>query len=89
MGPWWNTVRYLGGALSDGAATAFLFFVSLCAWIASSVMMTLLTNYGNDPPVLSAMCSYSLVERPIMKQSFLSSVSTWSGVYYARWLNNL
>jgi hypothetical protein len=50
VGPWWYTVWYLGGALPDGAATAFLFFASLCAQIASSVMMTLLTNSGNDPP---------------------------------------
>jgi hypothetical protein len=35
--------------------------------IASSAMMTLLLNSGNDPPVLSAMCSCSFVERPIMK----------------------
>jgi hypothetical protein len=68
----------------------FLFFVSLCARIASSVMMTLLINSGNDPPVLSAMRSCSLVERPIMKRSFfLSSVSTWFGAYCARWLNSL
>jgi hypothetical protein len=44
--------------------------------------MTLLTNSGNVPPVLSAMHSCSLVERPIMKRSFFfSSVSTWSGAY--------
>jgi hypothetical protein len=68
----------------------FLFFASLCARIASSVMMTLLTNSGNDPPVLIAMRSCSLVERPTMKRSFfLSSMSTWSGAYYARWLNSL
>jgi hypothetical protein len=90
VGPWWYTVRYLGGALPDGAATTFLFFMSLFAWIASSVVMTLLTNSGNDPPVLSAMRSCSLVERPIMKRSFfLSSVSTWSDAYCPRWLNNL
>jgi hypothetical protein len=41
------------------------------------------------PPVLSAMHSCSLVERPIMKQSFFSSVSTWSGTYCVRWLNCL
>jgi hypothetical protein len=75
--------------LPDGAATAFRFFVSLWARIASSTMMTLLTNSGNEPPVLSAMRSYSLVERPSMMWSFLlSSVSTWSGTYCARWLNN-
>jgi hypothetical protein len=52
--------------------------------------MTLLTNSGNDPPVLGAMRSCSLVERPIMKRSFfLSSVSTWSDAYCPRWLNNL
>jgi uncharacterized membrane protein len=85
----WYTVRYLGGALSDGAAMTFLFFTSLCVRIASSVMMTLLTNYGIDPLMLSAMPSYSLVERTIMKRSFLSSVSTWSGAYCVRWLNNL
>jgi hypothetical protein len=90
VGPWWYTIRYLGGALPDGAATTFLFFKSLCARISSSVMMTLLTNSGNDPPMLSAMLSCSLVERPIMKRSFFwSSVSTWSGAYYARWLNSL
>jgi uncharacterized membrane protein len=73
--PWWYTVRYFGGALLDGAATSFLFLVSLCAWIASSAIMTLLTNSGNVPPVLSVMHSCSLVERPIMKWSFfLSSV---------------
>jgi hypothetical protein len=42
-------------------------------------MMTLLTNSRNDPPMLSAMRSCSLVERSIIKWSFfLSSVSTWS-----------
>jgi hypothetical protein len=52
-------------------------------------MMTLLTNSGNDPPVLSTMRSYSFMERPIMKRSFfLSSVSTSTGAYCARWLNN-
>jgi hypothetical protein len=55
------------------------------ARMASSAIMTLLTNYGNIPPVLSAMRSRSLVERPIMKWSFfLSSVSTWSGAYCTR-----
>jgi hypothetical protein len=49
--------------------------------------MTLLTNSGYVPPVLSAMRSCSLVERPIMKRSFLSSVSTWLGAYCTRWLN--
>jgi hypothetical protein len=50
---------------------------------------SLLTNSGNDPPVLSTMHSYSLVERPIMKRSFfLSSVSTWPSAYCARWLNS-
>jgi hypothetical protein len=39
---------------------------------------------------LSAMHSYNLVERPIMKWSFFfSSVSTWSDAYYVRWLNCL
>jgi hypothetical protein len=74
---WWYTIRYLRGALLDGAVITFLFFASLWAWIASSTMMTLLTSSGNDPPMLSAMRSCSLVERPIMKWSFfLSSVST-------------
>jgi hypothetical protein len=67
----------------------FLFFASLCARITSSMMMTLLTNSGNDPPVLSAMRYCSLVERPIMKRSFLSSVSPCSSAYCARWLNSL
>jgi uncharacterized membrane protein len=70
VGPWWYTVRYFGGALLDGAATTFLYLVSLCARIASSAIMTLLMNSGNVPLVLSAMRSYSLVERPIMKWSF-------------------
>jgi nitrate/nitrite transporter NarK len=83
VGPWWYTVRYLGGALADRAITSFLFFASLWAWITVSMMMTLLTNSGNDPPVLSAIRSYSLVERSIMKRS------TWSGAYYVKWLNNL
>jgi hypothetical protein len=61
--PWWYTIRYFGGALPDGVATAFLFLVSLCALMVSSVIMTLLTNSRNVPPVLSAMCSYNLVER--------------------------
>jgi hypothetical protein len=30
--------------------------------IASSAMMTFLTNFGNDPLVLSAMRSYNFVE---------------------------
>jgi hypothetical protein len=90
VGLWWYTIRYLGGALPDGATTTFLFFASLWVQIASSAMMTLLTNSGNDPPILSAVCSCSLVERKIMKQSFfLTSMSTWSGAYYARWLNSL
>jgi uncharacterized membrane protein len=90
VGSWWYTIRYFGGALLDGAATTSLFLVSLWARIASSAIMTLLTNSGNVPPVLSAMCSCSLVERPITKQSFFfSSVSTWSGAYWARWLNYL
>jgi hypothetical protein len=39
---------------------------------------------------LSAMHSYSLVERPIIKRSFFfSSMSTWSGAYCVRWLNYL
>jgi hypothetical protein len=85
---WWYTIRYFKGALPDGGATAFHFLVSLWARIASSAIMTLLTNSGNVPPVLSAMRSCSLVERPIMKRSiFFSSVSTWSGASYARWLN--
>jgi hypothetical protein len=87
---WWYTVRYFGGALPDGAATTFLFLVSLWVRMASSTIMTVLMNSGNDPSVLSAMRSYSLVERPIMKRSFfLSSVSTWSGAYCASWLNYL
>jgi hypothetical protein len=89
VGPWWYTVRYFGGALLDGAATTFLFLVSLWARMASSVIMALLMNSENVPPVLSAMRSCSLVERPIMKRSFFSSVSTWSDAYYARWLNCL
>jgi hypothetical protein len=90
VGPWWYTVRYFRGVLLDGAATTFLFLVSLWAHIASSVIITLLTNSGNVPPVLSAMRSCSLVERPIIKRSFFfSSVSTWSGAYCARWLNYL
>jgi uncharacterized membrane protein len=81
------TVRYFGRALLDGAATTFLFLVSLWVRMMSSAIMTLLTNSGNVPPVLSVMCSCSLVERPIMKRSFFfSSVSTWSDAYYARWL---
>jgi hypothetical protein len=36
--------------------------------MASFVIITLLTNYENVPPVLSAMRSCSLVERPIMSQ---------------------
>jgi hypothetical protein len=77
VGPWWYTVRYLGGALSDGATTTFPFFASLWVQITSSTMMTLLTNSGNDPSMLIAIRSYSLVERSIMKRSFfLSSVST-------------
>jgi uncharacterized membrane protein len=88
--PWWYTIRYFGGALPDGVATTFLFLVSLWAQIASSKIMMLLTNSGNVPPVLSAMRSYNLVERLIMKRSFfLSSVSTWSSAYCARWLNCL
>jgi uncharacterized membrane protein len=90
VGPWWYTVRYFGGALLDGAVTTFLFLVSLWARIASSAIITLLSNSRNVPPVLSAMRSCSLVERPIIKRSFFfSSVSTWSGAYYARWLNCL
>jgi hypothetical protein len=57
--------------------------------ITLSAMMTLLMKSGNDPLVSSAMRSYSLVERPIMKRSFfLSSVSTWFSTYCARWLNS-
>jgi hypothetical protein len=90
VGPWWYTVQYFGGALLDGAATTFLFLVSLWARIASSTIITLLTNFGNVPPVLSTMRSCSLVERPIIKWSFFfSSVSTWSGAYCARLLNYL
>jgi hypothetical protein len=90
VGPWWYTVRYFEGALLDGAATTFLFLVSLWARIASSAIMTLLINSGNVPPVLSSMRSCSLVERPIIKRSFFfSSVPTWSNAYCARWLNYL
>jgi hypothetical protein len=90
VGPWWYTVRYFGGALLDGAATTFLFLVSLWAQIASSMIITLLTNSGNVPLVLSAMRSYSLVERLIIKRPFFFSfVPTWSGAYCARWLNCL
>jgi hypothetical protein len=88
--PWWYTVWYFGGALLDGAATAFLFLVSLCVWIASSMIMMLLMNSGNVPPVLSFMRSCNLVERPSMKRSFFFlSVSIWSGAYCVRWLNYL
>jgi hypothetical protein len=88
--PWWYTIRYFRGALSDGAVTAFLFLVFLWLWIASSAIMILLTNSRSVPLVLSAMRSYSLVERPIMERSFfLPSVSTWSGSYCVRWLNCL
>jgi hypothetical protein len=87
--PWWYTVLYFGGTLPNIAATTFLFLVSLRAWITSSVVMTLLTNSGNVPPVLSAMRYCNLVERLIMKRSFFSSVSTWSDIYYARLLNTL
>jgi hypothetical protein len=87
--PWWYTIRYFGGVLLDGAATTFLFLVSLWAQLASSMIMTLLTISQNVPPVLSVMHSYSLVERPIMKWSFLWSVSTWSCTYYARWFSCL
>jgi hypothetical protein len=87
---WWYTIQYFRGALPDGVATTFLFLVSLWTQMASFTVMTLLTNSGNVPPVLSVMRSCSLVERPIMKRSFfLSFVSTWSGAYYARWLNCL
>jgi hypothetical protein len=87
---WWYTVRYFGGALLDRAAIIFLFLVSLWARMASSVIMTLLMNSRNVPPVFSAMRSYSLLERLIMKRSFFFSlVSTWSGAYCARWLNCL
>jgi hypothetical protein len=87
VGLWWYTVRYFRGALLDGAATTFLFLVSLWARMASSAVMTLLMNSENVPPMLSAMRSCSLMERPIMKRSFFSSMSTWSGAYCARWLN--
>jgi uncharacterized membrane protein len=88
--PWWYTIWYFGGALLDGASIAFLFLVSLWARVASSAIMTLLTNSRNVPPMLSAMLYCSLVERPIMKRSFFfSSVSTWSDAYCARWLNCL
>jgi hypothetical protein len=74
---WRYTVRYFGGALLDGVATAFLLLVSLWARMSSFAIMMLLTNSKNVPPVLSVMHSYSLVERPIMKRSFFfSSVST-------------
>jgi hypothetical protein len=91
VGPGWYTIRYFGGALLDGAATTFLFLVSLWARIASSAIMTLLMNSGNVPSVLSVMRYCSLVERPIMKWSFFffSSVSTWSDAYCGRWLNCL
>jgi hypothetical protein len=69
--------RWSRGGTPSGATIAFLFLVSLWAWIASFVIMILLTNSGNVPPVLSTMRSCSLVERPIMKRSFFfSSVST-------------
>jgi hypothetical protein len=87
---WWYIVQYFRGALPDGVATTFLFLVSLWARIASSMIMTMLTNSTNVPLMLSTMHSYSLVERPFMKRSFFfSSVSTWSGAYCARWLNCL
>jgi uncharacterized membrane protein len=87
--PWWYTIRYIREALVDGAATTFLFLVSLWVRIASSVMMTLLMNSGNVPLVLSDMCSYNLLETLIMKQSFFfSSVCTWFSPYCTRWLNS-
>jgi hypothetical protein len=89
VGPWWYNIHYLGGALLDRVVTTFLFFASLWVWITLFALLTLLTNSRNDPPVLSAMRSCSLVERPTMKWCFfLSSVSTWSGAYCARRLNN-
>jgi hypothetical protein len=67
----------------------FLFLFSLWARITSSAMMTLLMNSRKDSQVLSAMRSCSF-ERPFMKWFFLlSSVSTWSGAYCIKWLNNL
>jgi hypothetical protein len=88
--PWWYTIRYFGGAPPDRAATTFLFLVSLWVWMTSSAIVTLLMNSGNVPPALSTKRSCSLVERSIMKRSFcLSSVSTWSSTYYAKWLNCL
>jgi hypothetical protein len=56
-----------GRSIADGATTTFLLFASLWVCLASSTMMTLLTNSGNDPSMLSTMRSCSLVERPIMK----------------------
>jgi hypothetical protein len=53
------------------------------------MMMTLLMNSRNDPPVLSTMHSCSFVEMLFMKRFFLfSSVLTWSDAYYAKWLNS-
>jgi hypothetical protein len=63
----WYTIGYMEGALLDEAATPFLFLLSLCAQIVSSTMIALLTNSRKVPPVLSARCSYSLVESPFIK----------------------
>jgi hypothetical protein len=53
-------------------------------------MMALLTNFKKVQLALSARRSYSLVDKPSMKQYFhFSSVSTCSGAYYARLLNIL
>jgi hypothetical protein len=88
--PWWYTVWYFGGALLDGAVTAFLFLVFLWVRMASSTIMTLLTNSGNVPPVVGAMRYCSLEERTILKWSFFfSSVSTSFGTYCVMWLTFL
>jgi hypothetical protein len=58
--------------------------------VTPSVMITLLTNSRNDPLVLIARRSCSFMERPFIKQYFFfSSVSTYSGAYCTRWLNNM
>jgi hypothetical protein len=91
--PWWYTVRYFRGALLDGAVTTFPFLVSSWARMASSAIITLLMNSGNVPPVLSAMRSYSLVERPIMRkkrQEFISLKQGGRSVHdYSKQFNHL
>jgi hypothetical protein len=67
----------------------FLFLLSLCAWIVSSVMVALLTNSRKVLPVLSARHPNNLVESTFMKRSFFfPSVSTCSRVYCSRCLKS-